>query len=47
MKKIIDYADIFYNKRFIVEKEMKINELLGKPNTVIEVDAFEEISENE
>lgn len=25
MKKVLDYADIFYHKRFILEKEMRIN----------------------
>jgi len=29
MNKIITYANIFYQKRFILEKEMRINELLG------------------
>lgn len=29
MKKILEYADIFYNKRFIIEKEQRIN-LLNK-----------------
>lgn len=31
MKKIIDYADIFYGKRFIEEKEVRINAILS-PN---------------
>lgn len=29
MKKVLEYADVFYNKRFVMEKEMRINELLG------------------
>lgn len=36
MKKVLDYADIFYCKRFILEKEANINALLGE-NTLIEV----------
>ncbi|MBR0457307.1 MAG: EcsC family protein [Firmicutes bacterium] len=43
MKKIINYADIFYNKRFIEEKEIRINYLLdpesvGKIEDVIVID---------
>ncbi len=32
MKKILDYADIFYNKRFVEEKEARINSLFGFDN---------------
>lgn len=28
MNKVIEYAEIFYHKRFILEKESKINELI-------------------
>ena len=30
MKKVLEYADIFYHKRFILEKETRINKLIGK-----------------
>lgn len=30
MNKVIDYADVFYNKRFILEKEQRISALLKK-----------------
>ena len=45
MKKIIDYADIFYGKRFIEEKEVRINAILypAGDNELIAVDADEEI----
>ena len=33
MKHIIDYADIFYRKRFIEEKELRINAILN-PDTM-------------
>ena len=29
MNTILEYADIFYNKRYIIEKEARINALLG------------------
>ena len=29
MNTILEYADVFYNKRYILEKEMRINNLLG------------------
>lgn len=29
MKKVIEYADVFYNKRFILEKEQRINDLIS------------------
>lgn len=35
MKKIIDYADIFYSKRFIEEKEVRINSIIH-PEGIIE-----------
>lgn len=46
MKKILDYADIFYQKRYILEKAYRINDLLGKPTTVIEIDDVEETIDN-
>ena len=44
MKKIIDYADIFYGKRFIEEKEVRINAILypAGDNEPIVIDADEE-----
>lgn len=39
MKRVLDYADIFYHKRFILEKETRIDKLTGKDSNVIEVDA--------
>lgn len=29
MSKVLEYADVFYNKRFLLEKEIRINMLLG------------------
>lgn len=45
MVQILEYADVFYNKRFILEKEERINILLGNTttdNVVIEYTDFEE-----
>ena len=30
MKKVLEYADVFYHKRFILEREYKINNLISK-----------------
>ena len=38
---VIDYANIFYAKRFISEKENRINILLGKEIDIIDVDETE------
>lgn len=43
MSKILDYADIFYNKRFILEKEVRINLLLEGGNEVIDLDTYTEV----
>ena len=32
MNKVLEYADVFYNKRFLIEKEVRINMLLGYEN---------------
>lgn len=45
MKKITDYADIFYCKRFIFEKEANINLLIGNDN-IVEVFEVEQNSSN-
>ena len=37
MNTVIDYADVFYNKRFILEKEDRINMLIGE-SIIIEAD---------
>ena len=39
MNTILKYADLFYHKRFIVEKEMRIDALLAGKN----IDGFLEI----
>lgn len=43
MKKVVDYADIFYCKRFIFEKETNISALIGDKN-IIEVYEVEQDS---
>lgn len=35
MNTILDYADVFYNKRYILEKEVRINTLLGVEDNII------------
>lgn len=45
MIQIIKFADTFYNKRFILEKELKIDALLGIEHDVIEVEDFVEVEE--
>ena len=35
MKKVLEFADIFYQKRFILEKETRIHNLIG--NEIIDV----------
>ena len=32
MNKVLEYADVFYNKRFLIEKEVRINMLLDYEN---------------
>lgn len=43
MSKIIEYADIFYHKRFIIEKEVRIYELQGNMNTIASFENIETI----
>lgn len=39
MNKVLEYADIFYRKRFILEKEVRINQLIdGRHDEVIDID---------
>lgn len=45
MVKILKYADIFYHKRFILEKELRINMLLSGNSDFVEVDNYTEINE--
>ena len=43
MNKVLEYADVFYNKRFLIEKEVRINTLLGYENdeTAVVIDTTE------
>ena len=42
MKKVLEYADIFYQKRFIAEKESRIRSLMEKEEkSVIEAEFME------
>lgn len=34
MKKVLEFADVFYQKRFILEKETRIHELIGQDITI-------------
>lgn len=43
MIKIINFANTFYNKRFILEKEMRINALLNQTSNIYEVEDYIEI----
>lgn len=40
MQKVLEYADIFYQKRFILEKEYRIYSLIGIKNGVIETEVI-------
>ena len=35
MNTVITYADVFYNKRFIIEKEQRINALVYPMDAII------------
>lgn len=37
MNTVLEYADVFYNKRYLLEKEVRINELLGIEDDIIDV----------
>lgn len=45
MIQVTEFANIFYNKRFILEKEMRVNTLLTGQSDYIDVEDFEEIVE--
>ena len=47
MIKIINFANIFYKKRFILEKDARINTLLGYTSGIIEAENFTEILDDE
>lgn len=40
MKKVLEYADIFYQKRFILEKENRIYNLIGEHDSVIDAEVI-------
>ena len=47
MNQVLEFADIFYQKRFIMEKENRIALLLGEAEDIIDVDIVEEIAESD
>lgn len=47
MSQVLEFADIFYQKRFIMEKENRIRLLLGETEDVIDADIVEEIIESD
>lgn len=38
MHRVLEYADVFYNKRFLLEKEVRINLLFEESDTIIDVE---------
>ena len=38
MQKILEFADLFYHKRFLVEKAMRIEELVNGTHTILIID---------
>ena len=46
MRRVLKYANIFYNKRFIIEKEVRINTLLGIDTEDIDYESVIDISES-
>ncbi len=42
MKKVLEYADVFYQKRFILEKEKRVLVLTGEIENIIEAEIVEE-----
>lgn len=47
MKQVLEFADIFYQKRFIMEKENRIALLLSKAEDIIDMDIIQGITEDE
>lgn len=41
MKQVLDYADVFYQKRFILEKEERVSLLINQAKDIIEADVTE------
>lgn len=44
MNTVLEYADIFYNKRYLIEKDIRVNQLIN-PNaddTIINILNFDE-----
>ena len=48
MVQILKYADVFYNKRFLLEKESRIGLLCGQPSTIVveECDIINNVGES-
>ena len=42
MKKVLDYADIFYQKRFILEKENRLMAFSSNSDLIIEAEVIGE-----
>jgi len=43
MKKVLDYADVFYQKRYILEKELRVNALLDRHTIVVDMETIDDI----
>ncbi|WP_346914309.1 EcsC family protein [Clostridium sp.] len=43
MQKVLDYADTFYQKRYILEKESRVNALLERDNVVVDALTVDDI----
>ncbi|MBR5677407.1 MAG: EcsC family protein [Paludibacteraceae bacterium] len=46
MNKVLEYAGIFYNKRFLLEKEVRINTLISGEPEIIDVDFEENVDDS-
>lgn len=44
MNTVLEYADIFYNKRYLIEKDIRVNQLINPSadNTIIDISDFDE-----
>ena len=44
MNAVLEYADIFYNKRYLIEKDIRVNQLINPnaDNTIIDILDFDE-----
>lgn len=45
MIQVTKFADIFYNKRFILEKESRINTLLGCTQEAVDIESYEDLED--